>query len=138
MKFLPRNWSIAVSVLAVQTTLALPAATPLLAHDGHRQKSETEVEQPAADSEPAPANDEPAMMAAPESASMPETSPHTTPASLDSVSVEASPAAETSTEGRPTLANATGRINLGLGELTFALLMTGPFLLKFIKRQLRK
>ncbi len=135
MKFLPQNWSIAVSILAVLAALVLPS-TPLLAHDGHRQKSEAEVEHPAADSEPASANDEPAMMEAPESESMPETSPHTMPASPDGVSAEASQAAETSTEGRPTLANATERINLGLGELTFAVLMTGPFLLKFIKRQL--
>ena len=133
MKFLPRNWSIAVSVLAVQTTLAL-TAPPWLAHDGHSQKSATE--QPAAESESASANDEPTMTAAPESESLPETSPQTMPASPDGASAEAFQAAETATEGRPTLTNATGRINLGLGELTFALLMIGPFLLKFIKRQL--
>ena len=136
MKFLLRNWSIAVSVLAVLATLVLPS-TPLLAHDGHRKKSEAEVEQPAADYEPVSANNEPAMEA-PEYESMTETSPHTMSASPDGVSAEVSQASETSTEERSTLANATGRINLGLGELTFAVLMTGPFLLKFIKRQLRK
>ncbi len=135
MNFLTRNWSVVVGLLAVQSALFL-LTTPLLAHDGHRQ-SETEVERPAADSAPAPANEEPSMMAAPESEVIPETPPHTMPTSPSSISVETSPASGTATEGRPTLANATGRINFGLGELTFALLMTGPFLLKFIKRQLR-
>ena len=137
MKRFPQHRSIFISVLAIQAPLALSAA-PLFAHEGHWQKREAEVERSAIDSQPAIANDEPSMIVAPESETILKTTPYAVPPSPSDISAEAplNPATITDDE-QPVLANATQQMNLGLGELTLAVLITGPFFLKFIRRQLQ-